>query len=491
MNYKKIFIALFMGTILVSSCEDDLVLTNPNELSPSTFFKNETQLQSTVNAVYAPLQTMGLYSRHIYFIYDSMSHENAGNPQLEGDKKQYLDFTFDSTHGAMGDHWVQCYRGVNKANFVLDNLENAEGVSEASKKAIAGEARFLRGFYYFLLVTRFGGVPIYETVAVEPVARSTADEVWNLIYSDLTIAANDLPSKSNTDLGRATSGAAHALLGKAHLFNKNYSEAKAEFGHVLGNYSLEASYFDNFMDETEHGVESIFEVVLSSKHGGGGSWGSNGTGIAESSFRSMEYGLVWFNVYPSDMLLDEYETNDPRYQDNFYSEGDILDPNGTATPAVIPLGKRAAWKKYEQYYKQPASDFVSGINAKVIRYADVLLMMAEIENEIGTASAAIGYLNQVRNRPSTSMPNYGTAAMDGAGYPVGSKEDIFKAIVHERMVELPGEQIRLNDLIRWGMAGDILGGFGFITGKHELSPIPQGELDTNPHINIEDQNPGY
>ena len=492
MNYKKIFIAVFLGAIMISSCEDSLELTNPNELSPDTFFKNETQLQSAVNAVYAPLQTRGLYARHMFFMNDNMSQENSGNPQLEADKRQYMDFSFGPAHGAIGQYWEQCYRGINKANFVLDNLENAEGVTEASKKALAGEARFLRAHYYFLLVTRFGGVPIYETITTEPAGRASADAVWSLIIADLTIVANDLPAKGGNDLGRATSGAAYGLLGKVHLFNGNHSEAKAAFTPIMtGTYSLESNYYDNFMEETENGSESVFEVVMSSQYGGGNTWDFNATGVAEVTFRSQEYGLVWFNVYPSDMLLDEYETDDPRYHDNFYENGDILDPNGSATPAAIPLGRRAAWKKYEQYYKQPNSDTQSGINFKVIRYSDVLLMMAEIENEIGTGADAIAYLNQVRSRPSTDMPHYGTAEMDAAGYSVGSKADIFKAIVHERMVELPGEQIRMNDLLRWGLANEVLSSAGFVSGKHEVMPIPQAEIDTNPEINTEDQNPGY
>ncbi|PCJ96280.1 MAG: RagB/SusD family nutrient uptake outer membrane protein [Flavobacteriaceae bacterium] len=491
MNYKKILSALILGSAIVSSCVEDLELTNPNELSPDTFFKNEVQFQSAVNAIYAPLQSRGLFARHMFFMHDNMSQENAGNPQLEADKRQYMEFTFDPSHGAIGQYWEQCYRGINKANFVLDNVENAEGVSDTNKKTMAGEARFLRAYYYFLLASRFGGVLLYETATLEPAPRASVEQVWDLVISDLTIAANDLPAKGDNDLGRATSGAASALLGKVHLMNGNYAEAKSAFAPVMnGTYSLEANYYDNFMEETEHGSESIFEVVMSSQYGGT-NWDGNATGVNEITFRSQEYGLVWFNVYPSDMLLDEYEIGDPRYQDNFYSNGDILDPNNTAVPADIPLGRRAAWKKYEQYYKQASSDTESGINFKVIRYADVLLMMAEIENELGNASVAIDYLNQVRSRPSTNMPHYGTPVMDTAGYPVGSKEDIFKSIVHERMVELPGEQVRLNDILRWGLSNDILVPAGFKTGTHELLPIPQGEIDTNPEVSVENQNPGY
>jgi tetratricopeptide (TPR) repeat protein len=425
----------------------------------------------------------------MFFMYDNMSQENSGNPQLEADKRQYMEFTFGPAHGAIGQYWEQCYRGIQKANFVLDNVEKTENTPDTAKKELAGEARFLRAFYYFLLVTRFGGVPIYDTQSIEALPRATVDEVYSFIISDLTAAANDLPAKGVNELGRATSGAANGLLGKVYLFRKQYAEAKTAFQKVLGNYSLEPDYYTNFVEEAENGQESVFEAVLASRYGGGNTWDSNATGVAEVTFRSQEYGVVWFNVYPSDWLLDEFEDGDPRLNDNFYFNGDLIGPEGGKVPISIPLGRRAAWKKYEQYYKQVDSDTESGINFKVIRYADVLLMMAEIENELGNSAAAIDYLNEVRNRPSTSMPNYGTAAMN-AKYPVGSKADIMKAIVHERMVELPGEQIRLNDLYRWNMT-DLLVPFGFQNGKSEFLPIPQGEIDTNPNINQENQNPGY
>lgn len=489
MKYIKVLIALGLSIGVASSCNEDLELTNPNELSSDTFFKNAVQLQSAVNAAYAPLQSRGLYARHMFFMNDNMSQENAGNPQLEADKRQYMDFTFGPPHGAIGQYWEQCYRGIHKANFVLDNLDIVENVDDATKNSMAGEALFLRAFYYHLLETRFGGVPIYTSLASEGAPRSSEADVNAQIISDLTAAAASLPDKANQEAGRATSGAAHALLGKVHLFMGNHAEAKTAFQNVMGQYSLVDNYFDNSMEETENNNESIWEVMMTDKYGGS-SWSNDATGTDEITFRSQEYGMTWFNVYPSDDLLDEYEAGDPRFADNFYSNGDILDPNGTAVAAVIPNGRRAAWKKYEHYYKQASSTMASGINFRVIRYADVLLMMAEIENELGNSGAAIGYLNDVRNRPSTSMPNYGTPEMD-AIYPVSTQAEIFNAIVHERKVELAGEQTRFNDLLRWGLAGTELSTAGFQSGKHEYFPIPQAEIDTNPAITNADQNSGY
>ncbi|WPO38761.1 RagB/SusD family nutrient uptake outer membrane protein [Flammeovirgaceae bacterium SG7u.111] len=471
------------------SCKPDLDLVDPNQLSPDTFFKNEVQLQSAVNAIYANFQTQGLYTRHMFFMLDNMSHENAGNPQLEADKVQYLDFSFPTDHGAIFQYWDNCYRGINKANFVLDNVENTENVTDAVRNKYKGEAMFLRSLYYFFLVRRFGDVPIYTTIETDPKGRSPKSEVYQLIKDDLSFAAANLRSKGDeADAGRPTSGAANAFLGKVHLYLGEYTEAKAAFAKVTG-YALTDNFYDNFMEETEWNSETVFQVNFTGNFGGS-SWGSTGTGTEEITFRAQEYGVTWFNVYPADKTLDEFEDGDPRYADSFWSNGDIFDPNGEAVVAEIPRGRRAAWKKYSQYYKQANSDMQSGINFNVIRYADVLLMMAEVENELGNIAAAVDYLNEVRNRPSTSMPNYGTAEMN-AMYPVTTKAEVMDAIIHERQVELCGEQVRFDDLLRWGKAADFLAGTGFTTGKSELFPIPQNEIDRNEVLSNADQNPGY
>ena len=492
MKFIKYILTLFICVIAINSCKMDLDLTNPNELSPDTFFKNEVQLESAVNAAYANLQTQGLYSRHMYFMMDNMSHENAGNPQLEADKVQYLNFSWPTNHGAIFSYWDNCYRGINKANFAIVNAEAMEEglVKESTKMKYIGEAKFMRGLYYFFLVTRFGDVPLYTTIANEGAGKTSKTEIYAQIISDLSAAATSLLDKDAEEFGRATKGAAFALLGKVHLLMGNHQLASDAFLNVLGKYSLVDNYFDNFMDETEDNVESIFDVMFSSKYGGSGSWGGTGTGIAEVTFRDQEYGLTWFNVYPSDMLLDEFEVGDPRYADSFYSNGDLLDPNGAAVPAAIPLGRRAAWKKYHQYYKQTSSNTQSGINFNYLRYADVLLMMAEVENELDNPAVAIAHMNEVRNRPSTNMPNYGSPEMNVI-YPVSNKAEILDAIIHERMVELSGEQVRYNDLIRWDIADDVLSGFGFVKGKHELFPIPVREIDANEALTNADQNPGY
>ena len=236
--------------------------------------------------------------------------------------------------------------------------------------------------------------------------------------------------------------------------------------------------------------------------------------------------LNWFNVFPSQDLWNEFETvakngvkTDPRRGYCIYQNGDLYD-NNTLTmhidSAVVKDGTGAiidhyilrGWKKYQNYYKAATEGAVagneSGINMKVIRYADVLLMKAEAEanRSGGSLATAVGYMNQVRARADVDMPLYGTAAMD-AIYPVGTLADFMKALEHERKVELCGEQCRFPDLVRWGRLAAFIAevkpscpkadqaALVFSAPKNLLWPIPQKEIDVNPKIEQADQNPGY
>lgn len=519
--FRFLFIALLFGALVLSfSCkEENLELSNPNNLAPDTYFKTEAQVQSAVNAIYGSLQTRGLYNRHIWFGYDNMSHENCGNPQLEADKRQYLNFSFDASHIPIAAFWESCFRGINKANFVINNRDIIDEIpdaqlSTARKNKFEGEAKFLRALYYFMLVTRFGDVPLMLEVPEdqEGLPRTEASLIWDQIESDLQYATTNCLSRDNEDLGRATSGAAWALLGKARLFQKDYQGAMDAFNNVSG-YSLEDTYFNNFMEETEHGVEAIFSVEFNISAGNANRWDSDRSdqGLNESCFRGQEYGVFnWYNVFPSVDLRNEFEANDPRYGYCFYENGDLYN-NGEDTAVITDLEQsdgsfypRVGWRKYQNYYKQPSEGTVSGeasgINMKIIRYADVLLMMAEAEanRSGGDLATAVGYMNQVRARADVNMPAYPTA-----DYPVSTLAEFMVALEHERKVELCGEQVRLPDLVRWGRLAAFINEVKpslplqeqnelvFNATTHILWPIPQGEIDANINISQADQNSGY
>jgi len=522
--------------VLLFSCKaDKLALTNPNNLSPETFFKSAAQVQSAVDAVYGSLQTTGMYNRGIWYGNDNMSHENTCNSQQEADKRQWLNFTQDATHSLTEAYWNSCFRGVTKANFVINNAKLINDIpevflSQAMKDKYIGEAKFLRALYYFYLVDKFGDVPLY--LGVDPaenfgLPRTPKAQVWAQIEADCIDATTKCLAKADEVPGRATKGSAWALLGKARLYQQNYAGALEAFKNITG-YNLEPVYFNNFMEETENGPESLFEVQFSKAAGYSDAWNSDRTdqGVNEATFRAQEYScLGWFNVFVSEDLWNEFETaavngvkTDPRRGYCVYQTGDkydnntltmTIDPVTVAATATTPADfyVRRGWKKYQNYYKAAAeSDNESGINMKVIRYADVLLMMAESEAKRpgGSLATAIGYMNQVRNRADVLMPLYGSAAMN-AIYPVGTLADFMLALEHERKVELCGEQIRFSDLVRWDRLNTFLtsakllnslpkadkAALVFSYPKNMLYPIPQKEIDVNPKIEQADQNPGY
>jgi hypothetical protein len=539
---KSLFV--FASIILffhLNSCDvDKLELVNPNEPTPETFFKTEAQVQQAVTAVYANLQTDGLYQRTLYYSMDFMAIEqlNTTDPIYH----IFLEYTFNANNIFIAEYWKRCYAGINRADFVINN-EGAinkipEGLmSQVKKDKYLGEARFLRALYYFLLVTRFGDIPliIENPEGKTGWPRSPEALVWAQIETDLSFAAEKCLSKKIEEKGRATSGAAWALLGKAHLFQANESKDQADFIAARNaflivindheNYALENRYSNNFEEETEHGPESVFEVGFNPALGTGDLWSSdNGSGLNECTLRGVEYGCFnWYNAYPFRDLVEEFETvadngvkNDPRLGYCIYQTGDLYN-KGKDTVVLYSDTLRYweegvlhnvirfnyGWKKYQNYYKQKTESYYSGINTRVIRLADVLLMMAEIENEIGNIPQAIDYLNQIRNRADVMMPNYGSSAMNTI-YPVSDKDHLRIAIEHERKIELCNEQVRINDLIRWRrleafvreeaipMLPDYMKDrMSFDPAIHYLWPIPQSEIDLNPALTRADQNPGY
>lgn len=507
---KKTFLLTFSIVFLgISSCNDEILdKSNPNQLSTETFYRTEDQVIAATNAIYAGLQANNLYNREYFFLHDLLSDDcQTGGAQLEAVRAQVLNGVYDGSNKLVNDVWQGLYRVVARANQVIENVPNAdEAVVPASlKNRLVGEARFLRAWAYFELVSLWGRVPLMTEVATTPEGTPRAeseDAVYDLIFGDLDYAIQNLPPKSgysSAEYGRATKGAAQALAARAHMFRGEYQPARDLLIQVIesNEYSLVDRYLDNFQEENENNAESIFEVQFTESAGTGGAWNGDGQGIAEITFRGQEYGPnAWRNVIPSNSLVAEFEMvangaekDDPRREYSFYQIGDLFN-NGTDTLTADDVQgdiSKPSWKKYQTIYKRQNENSSSGINFRVIRYADVLLMMAECENELTGPTAALPYINQVRTRPGVEMPPYPTAL-----YPVGSKEQMFDAIVHERRVELAGEQIRNRDIRRWRRLGKLdTEPIPVYEPRHDLLPIPFVEIDNNSALSNADQNPGY
>jgi len=511
-------------TILtVISCEKDLNKTDPNAPEVPAYFTNSAAILAATNSVYSAMHSQPLVAREWFFIHDMRSDQVAsGGGQLGADRAQILNGASDPSNDIITPQWAALYTMIHRANTVLDFSPNGKDNAALTARNV-GEAKFLRAWAYNELVSMWGPVPIYTTTVktqndFQPRAKEA--DVYKQIVQDLQDAAAALPEKSaygGSDLGRATRSAANALLGRVYMQTGDYASAKAAFLKIptsgADGYSLTNRYLDNFEEETEFNNESIFEVVFVDKGDNNFNWGGDNVGDGpsadQSTVRNQEYcPVAWRNLIPSNVFLNEFENTatgapktDPRFSFTFYQTGDVYnqgkstltdgDQNGNSS-VVNGVTKKVSWRKWMLMYKEKSSFHPGGNNQRLIRYAEILLDLAECEAELGSPAAVVtGYLNQVRARPDVAMPPYPTTQ-----FPCVTKNDLIKAIMHERSVELGIEEVRNIDIIRWRKKGyfttDPLSYFR--ANRDELLPIPQMEIDNNPKLDaggISKQNPGY
>jgi len=494
LKHIGVFVVIIIITIV--SCDDEVTLPNLNSIVPETFFTKRSDIEAASAAAYTHLQTQGLYQRYGYIIPDLMSDEMVPS----GDENFLPPYAYDlsATNSIVEAYWQSCYKGILIANYVIRNeatmRANLTAVSDYSETDInqaVGEGHFMRGLYYYFLVKRYGGVPMPLSDVEVALSRSSEEAVYNQIISDFEQASlkllgkEDLPSQR----ARACKGAALGMLGKVNLHRNNLQAAKDALDAITGYSLLPAeNYTDNFNVAGEfNDQESMFEVNFTNDNDD--SWAGQGEGLNEITFHAQEYA-GWGNARPSQKIIDEFEADDPRKQLSILEDGETHGPTDTDV-----WGGGTVWFKYSDLYENSATVPESTTNTRILRYADVILMKAEVANKMGDDSSAIEYLNEIRNR--FSLPLYGSAEMDARGYPVTTSDEVFAAIVHERMVELCGEQHRFDDLVRWGLdavelqVDDSGVSRGYNPDVHKFIPIPQKEIDVNPNLTQADQNPGY
>lgn len=502
MKSKSLILSIALSMALVACDEEVLNPINPNQLGTETFYKTGPQLVAAVNAAYAGLQANNLYNREYFFLQDLLSDDaQSGGAQLEAARAQVLNHVFDASNPLVEANWRGWYRIIHRANLVLENADKAtDDITEALRTRVVGEAYFLRGLAFYELSTLWGGVPLMTATATSPegLPRSSQEESFDQSLRDLEEAIARLPQKSSysgSDVGRATKGAALAMAAKLLLFRGDFADAKSYLSEIINSneYELTDRYLDNFEEENENNSESVWEVQFSEDFGSNGGWNADGTSIAEVTFRGQEYGPnAWRNVIPGQNLVNAFETTpkeDPRMSYNFFRLGDTYNSGASILNETSVQGdnSKPSWRKYQMIYKRANENTQSGINFRVIRYADILLMMAEVENETSGPAAALPYLNQTRNRADVMMPEYPTS-----DFPVGTTEQMRIAIQHERQVELGGEQVRNRDIRRWRRLGYLesepISGY---QPRYNLLPLPTSEIDNNSALTNEDQNPGY
>lgn len=502
-NLNKLVIAGFVALAFINGCSDKLDVLDKNNPTTESYFKTAAELQNGVNAIYSSMRGDNFIGRPWNYLHEMRGGEAvAGGPQLEAPNAELLLQTNGApSNSTLTSIWTASYQMINRANMVLFQAPKVTD-NTTLRDILVGEAKFLRGWAYYELVSQWGDVPLYTEVVTSATgykAKSPAADIYVQIIKDLTEASQVLP-QIPAQQGRATSGAANALLGRVQMQKGDYAAAKEALLKVYGKYILEPNFLSNFSGDVRSGTtllatgnefnrESIFEVAFYDKGDNSFNWGGSGEGVAAAatSARHQDYGRVWGNVIPSDRLLDEFDNNDPRYKYTIYEEGDrILTFEGTQSGKVLTANdlnvvasikggvtKKRIFRKYSVNDWIDESIHMSGINQRLIRYADVLLMLAECEAELGNFANTAKYINEVRARPSVNMP----------AITLTSKNEAIRAIMRERALELAGEDLNNLDILRWRRKGY----YPSIVpdprpNQQEFLPIPASELAANPLI---------
>jgi hypothetical protein len=531
MKSKYIAIAALVAAGMgLTSCNDWLKEESPGVNQLEDFFTGGAVCVQVVNACYAPLawEYNNTYFSE-WYIGDIASDDALKGGQDTADDSNAYDidnFKVNISNGIILDYYRAKYQGIARCNLALREIADVEpddDMTEDRKNCLLGEAYFLRGFYYFQLVRVFGGVPLVDDVIdsseqwQQP--RATVDAVYEHIISDLTKAESLLWNRSkytSDDLGRATKGAAQAMLCKAYLYHKDYDNAytwgkKWVEEQYNKEYSLVSDYSSLFTLAGENCSESVFEIQYmedpTSDYG-------EGYGFTRGTFtsilcrpRASVLGAQkgWGFDHPTQNLYDEYETGDPRRDMTIGSYDESISQEVEMNYLGSPYYNIKNSYAENGTFPSLAHDSRSPMNYKLIRASDVLLLYAEAALESGRdLTAAKWALEQVRSRARNMSADSSVLPAFPYGSYSDNAADLRKAIRHERRVELAMEGHRWFDLVRWDIAYEVLdkdnGSYGkneseearaemanFIKGKNELFPIPSEEINLNPM----DQNPGY
>ena len=484
LNYKVIAVA---SLFFITGCSSSFLEVPPQgQQKAEQFWASESDATKAVNAIYANLRSWPNLAFAPIAV-ESMGSDDAekgSDPSDATFMNNFDNYTATSTEGQLSDFWNGQYQNINLCNQVIVNIP-AIAMDGTLKARYIAEAQFVRAYSYFRLVRAFGDVPLRLTLPKDAsefnVPRSPKADVWKAIEQDLTDAANGLPqSYSGASIGRATKGAAIGLHAKAAMYQSKWSDVVTLTGQVMAmGYALYPNFDQLFRVPNENCSESVFEIQCALVPGNYDA--SNSQYSQVQGVRGVTGGGWGFNV-PTQDLANEFEAGDPRKSATIIFRGTTTS-SGDAIPGTVtnPM--------YNHKSYVPFSDYVSGYNegcqqnVRVLRYADILLMNAEANAQLGNSAPALVSLEKVRARARG-----GNNAILPA-VTVTDKTALLNAIYHERRVELAMEFDRYFDVIRQGRAAVVFGPKGWKTGKNEVWPVPQSEIDLS--VGVLTQNPGY
>jgi hypothetical protein len=475
---KSIYYFLLSGCLLFISCNDILDKDPLGILDAGSFFQSADDAEQAINAAYQSLM-FNNENNNFYWAFAEVTSDEAiaGGDGSRAGIVELDFFSYTPRTQEFNDYWKVNYNGISQCNAIIEQVPPIE-MNEELKNRILGEAYFLRAYYYFALTQVFGDVPLLTKITPPDelkIPKTPQSAIFDQILDDCDQAASWLTIENNgSNTGRATKGAAYGLAAKTAIYEKNWTEALDYIYKLkdLNYYALVDDYLENFTDGTQNNSESVWEIQHANLELGVGNF-------LNQWWRSKKVdGYGFAEVTPE--FVAAFEEGDPRFgftvaknNDDYF--GFVYKPSYSSTGYGV--------KKYLQVDTTVTQASDGDINYTAIRYAEVLLWEAEALAELGQVQQAQAPLEKVRARaraqsedPTTTLPLVLTT----------DKTEMIAAIRHERRVELGFEMHRFFDLVRWGIAGDVLPDFQ--VGKHEVFPLPQTEMDLNPFL---DQNPGY
>lgn len=520
---KKIILGMAVAAVGFSACNKSLLNTEPSDrYVESNFWTSPEAANAALTGCYAVLRNSGIYGGGATALWEETASPNAYNySNSMGFNAIAEGLQSAASGGITQSRWKACYIGIGRCNTLLARVDEVN-ISDATKKVMKAEARFLRAYYYYMLATYYGDAPLIldppDLATQADLPRTPRAEVVQQVLTDLDAAAADLPLKvSSSNKGHATQGAALALKARVLLYEAspllntgndlNKWKAAADAAKAVidmassAGYGLFSDYRGLFLPQNENNKEVIFDIQFMYPDQGnsfdliGKQYNTNAPLLGLAEAYDMDNGLPITDPASGYDPNDPYANRDPR----LYAT--IVYPGATFMNEVVTDTRFAitgyGMKKYTIYDQGPPpagkSDLKSGqseTNFIVLRYADILLMYAEAQNEFaGQDQSVLDAINEVRER--VGMPDItGTY----------SKDELRAIIHHERRVEFAGEALYYNDIRRWKTAeqelnapikkydGSVLETRSFNANRDYWWPLPQDELDLNPSL---EQNPNY
>ena len=487
MKLKYNLIAIALLGFSFSSCSDFLEQNPQTDLSENDFYKTADDILSAVNGAYSSLQEGDIYGN--WYVFGEIPSDNTRN-QLSGSvttQNEFDQFYIDTQNSMIASFWKAAYKVINRTNTILGRIDGIEINTELANRYKL-ECKFIRALMYFNLVRVYGDVPlVLKEISISEsydILREPKENVYNQIIADLKEAQGLPVSYSTAEDGRATQGAAKALLADVYMTLHKYAEAETILAEIInsGRYSLLENtpgslnidgYKNVFSPVNHNSKEGIFEIQFLKGGYGEGSNYANNFAPENSGTNVVAVGGTGGNNIPE---MDIY---------NAYEEGDLR-RDFSMSLGYYDNRKNNEWVESRyvcKFMDVPYQNNDASNNYPVIRYADVILMYAEALNQNGKTAEACKYLNMTRRRGF----GYQTTETSPVDLQTTDKAQFALMVEQERRVELAFENHRWFDLIRTGRAVEVMKSKGFSLNETNLiCPIPQKQIDVNPKLTQND-----